>query len=105
MVKVTRGPAKKVAFISSYTPRICGIATFTSDLINNLGLAGSVGFKPVVIAMESGVELKYDKPVKLTIRKNARRDYISAADYINFTDVDIVSVQSLGCLVVRAVRI
>jgi glycosyltransferase involved in cell wall biosynthesis len=93
MAKVTRGSAKKVAFISSYTPRICGIATFTSDLINNLGLAGSVGFKPVVIAVESGIELKYDKRVKLKIRKKARRDYISAADYINFTDVDIVSIQ------------
>ncbi|MHC4571123.1 MAG: glycosyltransferase family 4 protein [Planctomycetota bacterium] len=93
MVGVVRGSTKKVAFISSYTPRICGIATFTSDLINNLGLVDSVGFKPVVIAMESGVELKYDKPVKLKIRKNARCDYISAADYINFTDVDIVSVQ------------
>jgi len=93
MVGVVRGSTRKVAFISSYMPRMCGIATFTSDLINNLGLAGSVGFKPVVIAMESGVELKYDKRVKLKIRKNARRDYISAADYINFTDVDIVSIQ------------
>ncbi len=93
MIRMLKEPAKRIAFISSYAPRKCGIATFTSDLINNLGLAGSVGFEPVVIAMESGAELEYDEPVKLKIRKNAKCDYISAANRINFTDVDIVSVQ------------
>ena len=80
MIRMLKEPAKKIAFISSYAPRKCGIATFTSDLINNLGLAGSAGFEPVVIAMESGAELEYDEPVKLKIRKNARCDYISAAN-------------------------
>jgi len=93
MIRMIKEPTKKVAFISSYTPRICGIATFTSDLINNIGLTDGEGFEPVVIAMESGVELEYDKPVELKIRKNVKYDYVSAADYINFTDVDIVSVQ------------
>ena len=32
-------PAKRVAFISSYPPRKCGIATFTSDLVANIELA------------------------------------------------------------------
>jgi glycosyltransferase involved in cell wall biosynthesis len=93
MVRIIRESAKKVAFISSYMPRRCGIATFTSDLINNMKLADGEGFEPVVIAMESGAELEYDKPVKLTIRKNVKYDYVSAADYINFSDIDIVSVQ------------
>ncbi|UCF43437.1 MAG: glycosyltransferase family 4 protein, partial [Planctomycetota bacterium] len=84
---------RKVAFISSYKPRKCGIATFTGDLINSLRPAGGDEFEPVVIAMESGAELKYDKPVKLKIRKDIKYDYISAADYINFTDVDVVSIQ------------
>lgn len=93
MIRRIRERTEKIAFISSYSPRKCGIATFTSDLINNLGLAGSVGFEPVVIAMESGAELKYDEPVKLTIRRDVKYDYIRAADYINFSDVDAVSVQ------------
>ncbi len=84
---------KKVAFISSYLPRQCGIATFTSDLINSVELAGGEEFRPVVIAMESGAELQYDKLVKLKIRKDVKSDYVSAADCINVSDVDVVSVQ------------
>ena len=84
---------KKVAFISSYTPRKCGIATFTSDLIDNLGLTANGEFEPLVIAMQSSIELEYKKPVKLEIRKNIKYDYVSAADYINFSDVDVVSIQ------------
>jgi glycosyltransferase involved in cell wall biosynthesis len=88
-----REPSNKVAFISSYMPRKCGIATFTSDLINSMELAGGEEFRPVVIAMESGSELKYDKLVKLKIRKDVKSDYVSAADYINVSDIDVVSVQ------------
>lgn len=84
---------KKVAFISSYKPRKCGIATFTSDLINNVGLAGEAEFEADVIAMHSGDELEYDETVKLLIRKDVKCDYISAADYINISDVDVVSIQ------------
>jgi glycosyltransferase involved in cell wall biosynthesis len=85
--------AKKVAFISSYKPRVCGIATFTSDLIDNIQLAGKAEFEADVIAMHSGNELEHDEKVKLHIRKDVRSDYTSAADYINISDVDVVSVQ------------
>ena len=93
MIRMIREPAKKVAFISSYVPRKCGIATFTSDLINNMKLAGGEEFEAQVVAMQSGTDLEYDKPVKLKIRKDVKYDYISAADYINFSDVDLVSIQ------------
>jgi glycosyltransferase involved in cell wall biosynthesis len=84
---------KKIAFIASYLPRKCGIATFTSDLINNMKLAAGEEFEPQVFAMQSTNELQYHKPVKLTIRKNVKYDYLSAADYINSSNIDAVSVQ------------
>ena len=84
---------KKVAFVCSYKPRKCGIATFTSDLITNVGLAGGEGFEPVVIAMQSEGELQHDETVRQCIRKDVKYDYISAANYINLSDVDLVSVQ------------
>jgi glycosyltransferase involved in cell wall biosynthesis len=84
---------KKVAFISSYLPRQCGIATFTSDLINNTKLAGGEEFEPHVFAMQSGTRLEYDKTVKFKICKNVKYDYTSAAEHINSSDVDLVCVQ------------
>ncbi|UCE49153.1 MAG: glycosyltransferase [Phycisphaerales bacterium] len=42
--------------------------------------------------MSSGND-KYEDPVKFEIRQNVKSDYVCAADYINFSHVDIVSVQ------------
>jgi len=87
-----KGSPKKVVFISSFPPRKCGIATFTCDLIKSTALAGKGEFEPLVVAMQSG-EQKYKEPVKFEIRQNVKGDYICAADYINFSHVDVVSVQ------------
>lgn len=84
---------KKIAFVCSYKPRKCGIATFTSDLITNVGIAGKERFEPNVIAMQSEDEHEYAEPVRLCIRKDVKYDYIAAADYINRSDVDLVSIQ------------
>lgn len=84
---------KKVAFISSYLPRQCGIATFTSDLINNTKLAGGEEFEPHVFAMQSATHPEYDNTVKFKISQNVKQDYISAADYINSSDICLVCVQ------------
>ena len=84
---------KKIAFIASYLPRKCGIATFTSDLINNMKLAAGEEFEPQVFAMQSTDEFLYHKSVKLAIRKNIIHDYLSVADHINSSDIDTVSVQ------------
>ncbi|MHC4534021.1 MAG: glycosyltransferase family 4 protein [Planctomycetota bacterium] len=83
---------KKVVFISSFLPRKCGIATFTSDLIHSTALAAKGAFEPLVVAMQSG-DQKYQDPVKFEIRQNVKSDYICAADYINFSHVDAVCVQ------------
>jgi len=80
---MARTPVRKVAFVSSYLPRQCGIATFTSDMIHNLAL----------VAMLSGGDIQYRHPVKFEVRRNVKNDYVSAADYINFSHVDVVSVQ------------
>jgi len=90
---MAKGTTKKVGFISSFPPRKCGIATFTSDLIKNVALSAKGEFEPLVVAMRSDSTLKYNDPVKFEIRQNVKNDYICAADYINFSHVDVVSVQ------------
>jgi len=90
---MTKGSPKKVAFICTFAPRKCGIATFTSDLINSLRSAGKTQFQPLVVAMRSDIDLKYSNPVKFEIRQDVKNDYLCAGDYINFSNVDLVSVQ------------
>jgi glycosyltransferase involved in cell wall biosynthesis len=83
---------KKIVFISSFLPRKCGIATFTSDLLKSTALAGKGEFEPLVVAMRSG-DQKYKDPVKFEIRQSVKSDYMCAAYYINFSHVDVVCVQ------------
>ncbi len=85
--------SRKVAFISSHLPRRCGIATFCNDLITNIAAAGGKSFTPLVVAMVARHEHQYSDPVKFEIRKNVKNDYICAADYLNFSHIDMVSVQ------------
>ena len=84
---------RKVAFVSSFLPKRCGIATFTSDLITNISSAANGRFEPLVVAMQSKNECQYAEPVKFELRSQVKNDYISAADYINFSHVDLVSIQ------------
>ena len=90
---MTKSSVRKVAFISSFPPRRCGIAAFTSDLVRSVSGAGGKEFEPLVVAMQSGSDCQYANPVKFEIRCNVKNDYVSAADYINFSHVDVVSAQ------------
>ncbi len=87
------GKPLKVVFIGTYVPRKCGIATFTFDLFNAVAEErGSEGLR--VVAMNNIPE-GYDYPQEVTfeIRQNYLQDYQRAADYINFSDVNVVSLQ------------
>ncbi len=84
---------RRIAFVSSFLPRKCGIATFCNDVITNVKLAAGNSFEPIVVAMQNNEKYRYEDPVQFEIRRNVKNDYISAADYINFSHVDAVSVQ------------
>ncbi len=86
---------KKIAYLSTYPPRECGIATFTYDLstaINTLGVFA----RPIVIAVDNGKIApgkKYAKEVKFVLDQYDRESYIKAADYVNESGIDFVSLQ------------
>jgi glycosyltransferase involved in cell wall biosynthesis len=56
--------SKRIAIVGNYLPRICGIATFTSDLCE-----------------------------ALAHRENFLKDYISATDFLNLNQIDTVILQ------------
>ncbi|HEY3362016.1 MAG TPA: glycosyltransferase family 4 protein [Methanosarcina sp.] len=87
------GKQLKVLFIGTYVPKECGIATFTSDLLNSiLGEYDDVDCE--VIALNDPSETyNYPEEVVFQIQRDKLEDYYRAADFINQSDTDIVCLQ------------
>jgi glycosyltransferase involved in cell wall biosynthesis len=77
----------RTAFVSTYLPHRCGIATFTSDLASAVGRHEIVALHP---ASEPG---PYPVEVRHRIRRDVRADYMKAARALNESGVDVVSIQ------------
>lgn len=86
----------RIAYISTYTPRECGIATFNHNLMNAITanfpekstlLQG--GFVVALNDSENIQEYEYPEEVKYVIRQNHQKDYIRAANYINTSNADV----------------
>ncbi len=85
----------KVAFISSFPPRQCGIATFTNDVINSVTQQASQ-VEPIVIAMEetpSAGKREYPAEVKYILPQHNRAAYDRAATYLNNSGAQVLCVQ------------
>lgn len=83
----------KVAFVGNYVPRQCGIATFTSDLMESV-LREAPFLECWAVAINdipSGYE--YPKDVRFEINQRVLRDYRLAADFLNVNRVEVVCVQ------------
>jgi len=85
----------KIAYIASYFPRECGIATFTEHLIRAISSEQDPTAPEVsVIAMnDEGQTYEYPPEVTFTIRQHHMQDYLNAADHVNESGVDFVVVQ------------
>lgn len=91
-------PAVQIAFVSTYVPRRCGLATFTSDLAGATaaldGLKCEDEAAPQILAItETGSHYEYGREVVFEMRAVHRTDYRQAADFLNVAPVDVVSVQ------------
>jgi glycosyltransferase involved in cell wall biosynthesis len=85
--------ARTTAFVSTYPPRLCGIATFTRDLAQALAAADRrVGTTIVAMTDESDARAM-PECVRFEIRRGVKDDYARAADFINYSDVRLVSIQ------------
>ncbi len=84
----------KAIYISTFTPRKCGLATFTKDLTNAINLINPLSLAQIA-AMDNPIseKLTYPHEVKLRVRQDQRADYRQLVDYINGSDVDVVVVQ------------
>ena len=84
----------RIAFVGTYPPRRCGIATFTRDLAQSIGAADACVFPMTIAVTDPGGQYEYSSnEVTYEIRQAVKGDYARAAEFINYSDVRLVSVQ------------
>ncbi|MCC7336492.1 MAG: glycosyltransferase family 4 protein [Pirellulaceae bacterium] len=89
---MTRPQLKKIAFVGDYLPRKCGIATFTHDL--RASIAQASGAECIVVPMDDiAGGYDYENEVQFQVNEQDIEDYRAAADFLNFSNVDIVCLQ------------
>jgi len=82
-----------VAVIGNYLPRQCGIATFTTDLVEGLS-AEAPGINCWAAAMnDTPAGYPYPDKVRFEINQNKLSDYSMASQFLNISQTDIVCVQ------------
>lgn len=81
------------AYLGTYPPTECGIATFTKDVV--MAVAKFTPFsRPTVMAVKREQETEaYERRVKFQVIQNQRQSYLNAASFVNTSAIDVVSVQ------------
>lgn len=84
---------QQVAVIGNYSPRQCGIATFTTDLSEALAVAypGINVFAVPVNDIPTGYP--YPPRVRFELAENDLVSYRRAADFLNINNIDLVCLQ------------
>jgi glycosyltransferase involved in cell wall biosynthesis len=84
---------RTVAFVGNYLPRKCGIATFTSDLLQAVAARHPRSRCFAVPVNDIDGCYQYPDAVRFEIEEQDLGSYRRAADFLNSSNVDIVSVQ------------
>ena len=81
------------AYVATYPPSECGIATFTRDVVTSVAKYTPFS-KPTVVAIRREHEIEpYERIVRAQIFKEERDSYLDAARFLNDSAIDIVSIQ------------
>ncbi|OGC08365.1 hypothetical protein A2230_00100 [candidate division WOR-1 bacterium RIFOXYA2_FULL_36_21] len=83
-----------IAFVGNYSPRICGIATFTANLCEATAKLLSPRSNIFAVAVnDTDRGYNYPSRVEFTMRQSQQKDYFEAANFINTSNADLVCVQ------------
>lgn len=89
-------PKVRAIYVATYIPRECGIATFTKDLTNAINVLNPHRLADIVALDDEslgGEHLNYPWEVKYKIDQKSLKSFLEAADYINQSGAEIVSIQ------------
>lgn len=90
--KTTYGP-NTVALVGTYSPRRCGIATFTNDLRDALAEELAPDGTLVLAMDDTTTGYAYPPEVRFQIHAQRQGDYRLAADFLNINQIDLCLVQ------------
>ncbi len=91
MLRVT--DIRKLGFVGDYLPRRCGIATFTADLCRAVSDQYSLVDCSVVPVNDVPEGYEYPPEVTFDFAQQELDSYRRAADYLNFSNADVVCLQ------------
>ncbi|TFE25790.1 glycosyltransferase family 4 protein [Cohnella luojiensis] len=84
----------QIAYVSTYVPKKCGLATYTHHLREAITHAkGNRSIDPVITMCNPDERSDYPEPWMLPLIKQDPEDYKKVADAINQSSVDVVSLQ------------
>ncbi len=89
----TDSSVRTIAFLGDYLPRKCGIATFTSDLLGAVAARNPACHCFVVPVNDGGESYRYPDTVRFEIEEQDLESYRQAAEFLNNSNVDVVSLQ------------
>jgi glycosyltransferase involved in cell wall biosynthesis len=84
---------RSIAFVGSYVPRRCGIATFTHDLRAAVAAHLPAAACPVLPVNGPGPRPTYPDEVRFECDAADPAAFVRAAEFLNLTNIDVVSLQ------------
>jgi glycosyltransferase involved in cell wall biosynthesis len=83
----------RIAIVGNYLPRRCGIATFTTDLCD--AIHAEYGTTEILALPVNDTEEGYAYParVRFELSEDNLASYRQAADFLNFSNIDLVCLQ------------
>lgn len=83
----------RIAIVGNYLPRHCGIATFTTDLCDAIHLEYGAAELLALPVNDTGEGYTYPARVRFELSEDNLASYRQAADFLNFSRIDLVCLQ------------
>jgi len=83
----------RVAILGNHLPRQCGIATFTSDLCDAIGAEFGATELLALPVNDTEEGYRYPERVRFELSEGDLSSYRQAADFLNFSNIDLVCLQ------------
>ena len=93
LVPTRRVLPNRIAVVGNYLPRHCGIATFTTDLCDAIHAEYSATELLALPVNDTDEGYTYPARVRFELSEDNLASYRQAADFLNFSNIDLVCLQ------------